>query len=85
MNPSKSSTNFEVSCAPLTIDVPWPLSNFVCAPSSQPKNLTRYSGGLSSDLAMSTALTTLVLMPLPRPSICWFRVGWEWSGLKKEG
>jgi len=29
-----------------------------------------HSGGRSSALAISTLFTTLVLMPLPRPSIC---------------
>ena len=34
-----------------------------------------HSGGRSSAFARSTLLTTLVLMPLPRPSICGRRVG----------
>ena len=49
----------------------WPdlVSNLVWAPSSHPKYFRVWLGGRARALATSTMFTTLVLMPLPRPSI----------------
>ena len=70
MYPSKWFASVSAVCAPLTMHCP-PVfeSNLVCAPNSQPKYFSVCVGGRASAFAMSTMFTTLVFIPLPRPSI----------------
>lgn len=67
--------------APLTMEVPVSFSKRVWAPSSHPKYLRRYSGGRARALAISVLFTTLVRMPLPRPST--FATSWGILYLRK--
>mmetsp|Transcript_23333 Transcript_23333/g.55135 ORF Transcript_23333/g.55135 Transcript_23333/m.55135 type:complete len:276 (-) Transcript_23333:524-1351(-) len=69
MKMASVSCSSSASNAPLTMARSESASKRDCAPISTPRNLITVVGRRLRLLAMSTQLTTTVLMPLPRPSI----------------